>query len=272
MALKPKITQAELDALPADIQKEYKPVQGSDDSFMLDVTPQGGYALENVAPIKSALETERRRANRLDSLLKPYAIESDDGGEPTYLDADAARTAMETVAKGDGDVQTRVAAQVKAETDRLTKAHKTELDKLTASLTSAESELQRRILTSEGLEGVSSVKGNPKILLPLYHQSARVVTTPEGKRVVEIVDPATGEARPGSGEGGRMTSAEYFAELAADPDLAVAFKGGTSADNNTNPKNPNRGTPAGTVSSRDHHGLSNSIDDIASGKTVVVDD
>jgi len=269
MALKPKITTAELEALPEGVREHYTPVTGAEDSHMLDVTPQGGYALENVAPIKSALEAERRRGNAAESRLKIYEIPGEDGADPSYIDADDARNAMETVAKGTGDVDERIRTSVEAERSRLGKAHKLELETATGSLTAAEADISRMMLQTAGLSNNNRVKGNAKFVIPLWEQVSRVVKDADGKRVIEILDE-NGEVRPGSGAGGRLTSEEYFDELSNDPDLAVAFAGGSSSGTGggRNDK-PRGGGRTGFVSAGDSDGLSGSLEDIASGKVTV---
>ena len=65
MVLKAEIAQAEYDGLPDDWKKEYQKMSGEhyrDDMFYLNVEKAGGFALEPVDGLKSALVKERAKA------------------------------------------------------------------------------------------------------------------------------------------------------------------------------------------------------------------
>jgi len=266
--LKPKVTTAELEALPEEIRQYYKPIDGSDDTHLLQVQSAGGYALENVAPLKSALEKTKKDLKAAEGTLAKFKIDVD--GEKQLIDPEEAIRAMEAQASGTEGVEERISAAVKSTTERLNRQHETKIEELTSKLSSTTSELDSMLLTTAGMSAISEAGGNPKFLMPVFKSRARVVQDEEGKRVVEILGE-DGTPRAGSGPGGRMTPDELFQELSADEDYAAAFSGGTSTGTGSKPSERKAPSRPGTVSSRDPHALSSSLEDIASGKVSVSD-
>ena len=273
MALKPKVTKAELESLGDDIAQHYEPVEGKDDLYMLSVTPQGGITLEDTSGLKKALESERKAKRKAESNLERYKIDTGDDDEPQYMDPEEAARALETVAKGDGDTEERIKAAVSAERERLSRSYEREQEKLKSSLNSVSDQYKKTMLKNAGNQGVQKVKGNPRILEPIWMKDAQVVEDENGEFVIDITDE-NGNSRPGSGPGGRMTPEEYFSELKEDPELAIAFEGGTQTGSGSKKPDSRPSNVGGqkTISARDSAAISSNVEDIASGKVVVSDE
>jgi len=187
-----------------------------DGKHVLDVDASGGWALEDVGGLKSALG---RKTEELRTLRESLGD----------LDPSAARRALERVKELEALDPTKeadkiAAAKIEAEVTRLKTAHKTELE--TATRTSGEylDALTRQVRDSEAIRAIAEAKGSPALLMSIVEKRTRV--RKDGDRfVVEVLDPITGDPQVIDGQGNKKTIAHLLQELRQSDDYAPAFKG-----------------------------------------------
>mgnify|MGYP003119017773 CR=1 FL=1 len=201
-----------LDDVPEALREHYKK---HENGYLLNAQQSGGYSVENVAGLKSALGAARAEAK--DATGKLAGFVGDDG---EMLDAVTAREAMAKLAAlgNDADVESKVSAAVQAQVDALSKKHSQELslrDERVAGLTS---QISKHILddalthalidTSEGRTQAI----NPKVLAASMRDRLKVQET-EGKWEVHVLDEQ-GQRRisPASGSDAWMSVAELVDE------------------------------------------------------------
>ncbi len=194
MALKRKIDKATFDALPADVQKEYK-AEGMD--YVLDV--EGG--IEDPAELKRAKDREKQRADeekkRADALQK----EKDDAAAANGDDATAA-------ARKAGDIATLEKAWKKKEDDAKAAGDK-QAETLRASL-------QRTLIDGTAASMAAALSAPPNVLVP--HIKSRLSIDFTGPEPVLRVVGADGKPTA-------LTVEELQQEFVANADFAAIITG-----------------------------------------------
>jgi len=225
-------TEAEV---PESLREHYVQAEG-EDRFVLAVEEQEGFALENVANLKSALGRLKDEATKANNSLKPFAALK---AQPEEIAEALAELATLREAKGDESEQM---AALRLEMDNLKKSAKTELEKALApvkSLSDSRLEQIKELLIDTKLQAaIIEEGGSPKLLMPVLKNEVRATTNDEGKVVVEIVD-ADGSPRVTGADLSPMSFSDLVREKKQDDELAVAFKanghsgGGTEPDTTT---------------------------------------
>lgn len=201
-----------LDSIPEPLREHYKQ-QG--DAYVLDAEAGGGFSIENVSGLKSALSAARSEAK--DASTKLAAFVGDDG---EMLDAQGARSAMAKLAElgNDADVESKVSAAVQAQVDALGKKHAKELGSRDDRVSSLTKQITKHILddaltsalidTSDGRTQAI----NPKVLAASMRDRLKVQES-EGNWEVHVLDDQ-GQRRisPASGSQDWMTVAELVDE------------------------------------------------------------
>lgn len=214
MSLKAVVEKIE-DA-PEAVRSFYK--ASDDGKFVLAVEEVGGYALENISGLKSALGKERGTREQLERDVVRFKD----------IDPDKAREAMakwEEFQTIDPAKEADKIANTKFEAarDQLVKSHEAALKPLSeraAKLTSAVDALTRK---QQATAAIAEAKGAVELLLPHVLGHTTVKETEAGEFVVEVVDPA-GATRFGS-TGQPMTVAELVAEMKGAETFSRAFDG-----------------------------------------------
>jgi len=203
----------DLDAIPESMREHY--IADGKKGYVLDALAGGGFSIEKVAGLKSALSAARAEAK--DATSKVAAFMGDDG---ELLDASSARAAIDKLAAmgSDADVETKVTAAVQAQVDAMSKKHGKELgvrDDRVAGLTK---QISKHILddalttslidTSDGRTQAI----NPKVLAAALRDSLKVQEA-EGKWEVHVLDDQ-GNRRisPASGSDDWMSVSELVDE------------------------------------------------------------
>lgn len=212
-----------LDSVPEPLREHYKK---QDDGFILDAQAVGGYSIENVAGLKSALSAARAEAKEATTKLATFV--GDDG---ELLDATSARSAMEQLAAlgNDADVESKVQAAVQAQVDALGKKHAQELGLRDERVSGLTGQLTRLLLDDALLGALTDTSDgrttaiNPKVLQAALRDQLRVQET-EGKWEVHVLDDQ-GNRRitPTSGSDAWMTVAELVDE-GRNGDLKAFFR------------------------------------------------
>jgi hypothetical protein len=161
------IDQTTYDGLTANdagkaIAEHYKPAEGQDGMFILDVGAVNGHGLENVAGLKDALAKERSNVSSLTGKLTSFE----------GLDADQARQAMEQLAKiGDGTGTEATKAQIEAITKQLEEKHSKELSEREGRESNLLGQLRSALIDQKATAAITEAGGNVKLLLPLVRNT-----------------------------------------------------------------------------------------------------
>ena len=203
-----------LESVPEPLREHYK--KHGDGGFVLDAQSGGGFSVEKVAGLKSALSAARSEAK--DATTKLAAFIGDDGD---LLDASSARDAMGKLAAlgNDADIESKVSAAVQAQVDAMSQKHGKELSVRDDRVTGLTKQISKHILddaltsalidTSDGRTQAI----NPKVLSASLRDRLKIQEA-EGKWEVHVLDdqgnrrisPASDERRRASGRGPQRRS------------------------------------------------------------------
>lgn len=218
MALKPFYTDAE--SIPEDAKDFYRETEDAT-GFVLDVESEDGYALENVASLKSALGRLKEDSRTAQSSLKEYKALNLSAKELTD-----ALSELENLRNAQGDEGERIAA-LRLENENFKKSAKAEMEKAIApieSLANSRLEQIKELLIDAKLQAsIVEQGGSPKLLMPVLKNEVRAITNDDGKVVVEIID-GDGSPRVSGADLAPMSFADLVKEKKTDKELAVAFK------------------------------------------------
>ena len=203
----------DLDTVPEALKEHY--TKQKDGGYVLDASAGGGYSVEKVAGLKSALSAARAEAK--DATSKLAAFTQDDG---ELLDADAARAAIDKLAAlgSDADVEAKVAAAVQAQVDALGKKHGKELATRDDRVSGLTKQISKHILDDALTSAlIDTTDGRtpaiqPKVLAAALRERLQV-TEADGKWEVQVLDD-DGNRRisPAAGSDDWMTVAELVDE------------------------------------------------------------
>lgn len=212
---------------PETLREHYAEKDGK---FVLAVEPVGGYALEDVTGLKSALGKERSTVSALEAQVVKFKD----------LDPDKARTALielEELRKIDPSAEADKIANTKFEAARsqLVEKHGAELvdrDNRIGFLSGAVDVLVRE---QRATAEIAEAKGSVDLLLPHVLKFTRTVEK-DGKFVTEVIDGA-GNVRIGDAQGNPMTIKGLVAEMRASDTFARAFDGDGTTGGGKQPDN-----------------------------------
>lgn len=223
------------------VAEHYKPMEGRDGFFMLDVGAIDGHGLEDNQGLKSALEKERSNVSTLQGQIKNFGD----------LDPVKAREALATIEKiGKGESTEEVKAQIEAVTNQLTEKHQGELGERDTKIGTLTEQLSTALIDSAATSAIAEAKGNAKLLLPLVKSQVKLQEdTIDGKsvKVVRVMNER-GEVRvsPKTNNQGPMTVGELIEEMSKDKSLAGAFAGSGNSGSHV-PGAPGSGNDDGNV-------------------------
>jgi hypothetical protein len=214
MALKAILEK--IDDAPEALREHYTEQDGK---FVLSVEPVGGYALEDVSGLKSALGKERTTRENLEKEVVKYKD----------LDPDRARAALaelDELKKIDPSKEADKIANGKFEAAKVqlleqhTKEVKAKDDRI-ATLTGAVDGLTRK---QQATLALAEAKGSVELLLPHVLAHTRVKEADDGSFSVEVVD-AAGNVRIADAQGTPMDVKGLVAEMRKSETFARAFDG-----------------------------------------------
>jgi len=205
-----------IDDAPEAIRDEYVEKDGK---YVLNVEPVGGYALEDVTGLKSALGRERTTRENLEKTVVKFKD----------LDPDKARTALEKLAEFESIDPAKEADKLantkfEAAKAQLLAKHGEEIvqrDERIGKLTGSVDKLVRR---SAAVQAIAEAKGSVELLLPHILGATRVKENDAGEFTVEVID-AAGNVRIGNSAGEPMTLTGLLAEMRASEAFGRAFDG-----------------------------------------------
>jgi hypothetical protein len=226
-----------LDGLDENLAPHYAAADNG--GFQLAVEAHEGIELVDTKGLKSALQKERKAKEDAVAGLKVFE----------GLDADEARTAMQTLADlGDLDGLKKIdekleerKKQLKAKYDederRLTEKHSSDMAALQATLETRTGQLHSEIVDATLVKAIAAHDGEPELLLPVGRNAIKVVESDDGRLVAKVID-ATGTVRlsPKGGSTSDMTIDEYIGELRDHDKYSRAFNGtGASGGGSSSP-------------------------------------
>ncbi len=226
-----------LDGLDDGIKAHYREKDGG---FILDVDSVDGFALEDVAGLRSALSRQTQRGDEATESLKAFE----------GIDPKVAREAITTAAKFkdfDPEKDAEKLASEKFETAKaqLVDHHATELASRDATIAKSEKEIDGLTRHSSALAAIEKADGNPRGLMPEVLKRTRNKRLDDGSRVVEVLDA---HGQPLYAAGGQNANLDdLLGELKKDNDWAFAFKGTGHSGSGSPPQNGPGGTPAPTT-------------------------
>jgi|DEB0MinimDraft_4_1074332.scaffolds.fasta_scaffold03342_3 uncharacterized phage infection (PIP) family protein YhgE len=219
------------DEIPENLREYY--AESDAGGYILSVSDESGYALENVQGLKSTLGKLKDRATKAEEGLKQYSAI---GRSPQEL-AEALQQ-LESLRITQGE-ESEAISRMRAELDNVKRSARENIEQATApiqSLADARMEQIKDLLIDSQLQNaIIEAGGNPRLLMPILKNEVRARTDEDGKVIVEIVD-ADGTPRVKGKDLAPMGFSDLVAERRNDPDLAVAFKanghsgGGTTPD------------------------------------------
>jgi len=233
MALKAVLDN--IDDAPEAVRDHYTEQEGK---YVLTVEPVGGYALEDVSGLKSALGKERTARETLERDVVRYKD----------IDPDKARTALaelEELKKIDPASEADKIANTKFEAakSQLLEKHQGEVgqrDDRIKFLTGTVDDLVRQ---QRATAAIAEAKGSVDLLLPHVLKYTRTVEK-EGRFAVDVVD-ADGNVRISNAKGDPMSIKDLVAEMRQTETFSRAFDGEGHSGTGKTHDNPGGGTRKG---------------------------
>lgn len=219
MALKAVVEK--LDDIAEPFREHYRagtPEEGTDGKFVLAVDSIGGFALENVDGLKSALGKERTTREKLERDVVKYKD----------LDPDKARAALtelEELKRIDPAKEADKIANTKFESAKaqLLQAHQTEIGQRDERIGKLTGSVDKLVRQAEATSAIAEAKGSVELLLPHVLANTRVKETEEGDFLTEVVD-SKGNVRIGNAKGDPMTIKDLVAEMRQSATFGRAFE------------------------------------------------
>lgn len=221
MALKAII--GALSEVPEGVRGEYRPgttEEGLDGKFVLDVTPDSGFALENVTGLKSAVSAERGAREKAEAALKAFGdLKPDDVSKQLAKLAELEK--LDPAKEADRLAE----AKAKAAIDQVTKQHETALAEANAKAEKAMTGLRARTMQAAINDALAKANAlNPEALRLKLQSAIRLKETgrDEDPFAIEVL---TADGTPAvDGKAAPLTLDSYVADLRKDPVWATSFK------------------------------------------------
>lgn len=278
-----------LDGVEESLKEHYVEKDGK---FHLNVTKVDGISLENVDGLKNTVSTLRTSEKTLQQEVKTakeatIAIQTKlDELQETYkgIDVEQAREAIgkiEDIKNWDGETKVKEAVQLafqqteqkmQTKIDAVVTQHTTEKETLQKDLVSSQEQLQNAIVTTKIVEAISKEGGNVDVLMPHVKSQVVMIKDSRGTWKPEVQNN-DGDPRVNS-DGADLSVLQLVQEMKTQDVFAGCFSGanssGTGKQNSSESGKQNDKTnKKKVIPSSDDKAMSNNIDDIASGKTVV---
>lgn len=267
MALKALISAEEYGKLSDAIKAEYKaggsgtPHEGK---YVVDVVGVGGFALEDVSGLKSALGSERSLREKAEAAVKSFE----------GLDAKVVREALAQIEELK---QNPVEGRVKAQLEAREKALKEKFDKDLSEKENMAKDLQRQLenhlVNSTATAAIASQKGNVRLLLPHVLSQIKVERDQKsGNFVAKVVDK-DGNPRISlkSGSTENMSIDELVESMRSDDTYMAGFEGTRASGTGAQGSGSGRGGSKRVISKNDAEAISANIEAIAKGEVIVTE-
>ena len=158
-----KAIVSSLEGLPSEVASHYREANGS---YVLDIESAGGFALEDVAGLKSSLAKERENVKKLATAAKPYE----------GLDAMEAREAMQKVGQmANWTPEEKVQEQMAAKEKQLLAKHLAEVEKVKGEYTNMRGQLENHLVKAAAVTAITDNSGDVELLLPHVTNKIKMV-------------------------------------------------------------------------------------------------
>jgi len=195
--------------------------EGLEGKFVLDVAPEGGFSLEDVSGLKTALSTERGEVARLKAATKDF-----EGLDPkdvrTKLDRLADLEKIDPAKEADKIAEAKAQAKI----EQLVAQHGAETGKLTERNDKLLSGIKRLTIDAaieNALADADALNSEALRLKLKNHLRLKETGNDDNPFEVEVVT-ADGNPMVGDSKGGSMTPSGMLNELRKDAAWATSFK------------------------------------------------
>lgn len=215
-----------IDVVPEAIRGFY---QEHDGKFILQVEPVDGYALEDVAGLKSTLGKELTLRKKLEKDVLKFKD----------IDPEKARDALaklEELSSIDPAKEADKIANTKFEAAKaqLLERHNGELQSRDGKIGKLTKTVESLLIDQAATAALADAKGSVDLLLPHVQRHTRVRENDDGTYVVEVIDKS-GNSRIGNGKGDPMTIKELVQEMRHSESFGRAFEGSGQSGGGTPP-------------------------------------
>jgi hypothetical protein len=250
MALKPFV-ESDSD-IPAGLESHYS-LDEESGRYLLQVAPSDGFALENVAGLKSTLGKFKERAQNAEGALQTF--------QALEMNAEELSTALgelNALRESQGNESEQVTA-LKQSIENLKQQAKAEVDKATAPIKSKldarTRQLEQVAIVNELQKAIVEEGGNPTLLIPALMPQVKAKEMDDGSiRPVVIDKDGTERISINGTEMGNLSFSELVAEIKEKPEYAPAFSasnasgGGINGSVNNNTRGKLTAEQAGRLS------------------------
>lgn len=248
-----------LDGLSDPIKAEYK--QREDGKYVLDVTPVGTVALEDIGGLKSTIQTLRTETGNLKTTLKKFE----------GIDPEAAASALSKLKEwGDMDPDKKAADLLKVKETQLTTKFKDLETKLSTERDAAIKQLDHHLRVAALTQEIAKKKGNAELLLPHVLAQTKLRSTDKG-HIVEVID-AEGNSRisPVGNSTDPMTIQQLIEEMGTKFPSAFEASGATGGGSTGGGKPPVKSAAGVRTMTRAEFAASGAtLEDVSKGTVVL---
>ena len=209
--------KAIVDEVPEGMQEHYS--QREDGKYQLAVEAPEGWALEDVAGLKSAYSKEKENRKALERKVKAYGD----------LDPDAAREAMQKWDEIKGldpkkDADRIAQEKFEALQGQIVKKHESELAKRDETNKKLRSQLEHMMVDQAATAALAEAGGSVDLLLPIIRSQTRVTEDDDGSLTVQVLgQDGSPRITSKAGDSGMMTIDELVQELRQSEKYGRAF-------------------------------------------------
>lgn len=212
---------AEVDSLDS-IEEHFRGEYAKDEesgTFRLQVTPVGGFSLENIDGLKKALGSTRSERDGLKTKLDAWGDLDPKAARDALADAEKFRTF-------DPKTEADKIAQEKLQTwqKQVNEEWEAKYSPVAEENSTLRSQNARLLLNRDAGTLMADMDANPHLIMPLIMERVKFKTDSIGELGYEIVD-AQGNKRIGDQHGNDMTLEQLFNELRDNEHTAGAFNG-----------------------------------------------
>lgn len=215
MALLARISKDDHAKLADHFKPEYK---AAGDEFVLDVTPVGGWVLEDVGGLKATLSDRKKKHEDAQAIVAAYGD----------LTPEAARAAVEKLTSLDGlDGKEKIEARIASITTQLEAKFKGENAKTAEEREALRAELYETLVDREATAAIAATGAPVDVLLPHVRTQIKVEKDSNGKHRAVVIYAENSNPRMSmkSGSNDPMSIAELVEEFRTKKQFMPLFPG-----------------------------------------------
>ena len=209
-----------LDGLDETVSAHYQ--QTDEGKFRLDVSPIGGYALEDTKALKAMLSEAQEKRKKATADLMKYR---DEGGSLIDI-SDLSELRNKVDALKDATPADKVETVVSERVAEIRKKFQKDIENREANIELLNAKLNRFVVKGDAVNAITKAGAGESLELLLPHVVERLAINAEGELPRSYVVGENGNPRLTSGEGaGEMTAEELVSEMKSQGQFARAFPG-----------------------------------------------